>query len=181
METVNPKAAACAAAPKFNSAAIFPEVKDISVLHRSCCHCRRGGSVRSAHRCHVGCLAENYAAHWKLARHSLSGAGRYGLRRTGCVSYILPEHNPHSSCALIMTKPVEPERRTLSSTWRAAAKPWKTARRLSARTITTRWCRSRRNTKSTVSAWMIFWRRKPDENYCYRKSERRYGQNDYRV
>ncbi|WP_425371401.1 toprim domain-containing protein [Gemmiger formicilis] len=62
-----------------------------------------------------------------------------------------------------------------------SGKTVKIASRLSARTITTRWCRSRRNTKSTVSAWMIFWRRKPDENYCYRKSERRHRQNDYRV
>lgn len=28
---------------------------------------------------------------------------------------------------------------------------------------------------------MIFCRRKPDENYCYRKPERRHRQNDYRV
>ena len=35
--------------------------------------------------------------------------------------------------------------------------------------------------RSTVSAWMIFCRRKPDENYCNRKSERRHRQNDYRV
>ena len=62
------------------------------------CHrCRYGGSVRSTHRCHVGRIAENHAAHRKLAQRSLSGAGRYGLRCTGCVSYILPEHNAHRS------------------------------------------------------------------------------------
>ena len=71
--------------------------KDISVLHRSCCHCRHGGSVRSTHRCHVRRITQNHTAHRKLARCSLSGAGRYGLRCTGCVSYILPEHNAHCS------------------------------------------------------------------------------------
>lgn len=77
-------------------AAIFPAVKRyIRFTSKPPCHCRRGGSVRSAHRCHVGCSSLKIMQDTGNWRCSLSGAGRYGLRRTGCVSYILPEHNPH--------------------------------------------------------------------------------------
>ena len=96
METVNPKAAACAVVRKSSFAVIFPGSKKIYPFY---IEAAAAADTVEVYEAPIDAMS---GASLKIMQHTgnwrgiqLSGAGRYGLRCTGFVSYILPEHNPH--------------------------------------------------------------------------------------